>query len=485
MEKIEEYIKENNAATFTNVGDLWTDAQVKLKNFLIKSKTNESLTEKFNYALKGCFILTGKYEFTTLSSSQLDEIRISDGNLNSIQVQVDSTKVQSLIPIFSYATYGKKFMETNFSDPNFSKKYIPYNFGLYLVFAVNDGVAEGQIILEFAEELHPNTDPDPRVFDILKEKPFLIGFVGIKNRYIPIVVDDESVLENLHLKTYTLSISGSLKETLITKVDIRNFERKPMTLDVPLILFKDKVFYAFRNVPKELLEIISSPTVKVGRYKFDNNTHLGIVIIRNIAEYIKNNTLKDFSPLSSYITYDMTEDYKNDIKLLSESFPIDQKDLVKSGLSPETLNIYLRLSGILLSNRYRITKDILTAVYSILKNGVNAFINETDHDIVRQDVERILSVIGFYYEYIDESKNIPDEYKKIYNISDVIKNLVINRQKVHREQYKNKLKSIFRISEQDSLNIIENMINGGYIEFLDETNELMLTEEVIKQVLGE
>lgn len=483
---LNDYIKDTNAQIFDDVDSLWREVNIKLNQFIIKSKSNPNLIEKHNFVLKNGFVLIGSYLHTAITTKQLNELYISDATLNTVKVQADITKLPHLVPVYTYASYGKNVSKVDFNDPNQITRYVRYSFGLYLTLSINDEGTLGQLVADFAEESNENTNPDQKVFDILKEKPFLIGFVGIKNRYIPVVVDDESVLENLNVKTYTLSLSGSLKDTLTTEVDVRNLENKAKSVAIPLIFFKNKVFYAFRNVPKELLEIISSPTVKIGKYKFENNTHIGVIIIRNISEYVKNNTLKDYTPLSTYITYDMTEDYKDDIKTLVNSMPIQQSDLAKAGLSNETLNIYLRLSGVLLSNRYAINKDILTATYSILKNGINAFLNETDQIIVKQDVEEILSLIAFYYESIEESRQRGEIAPlQIEKINDELQRLVINRNKIKQMEYKNRLKKMYKISDQDAQNIIDNMVGKGFIEEIDDDETYVLNDEVLKQILNE
>ncbi len=268
---------------------------VKVNQYIIKSKSNPNLIEKYNFVLKNSFVLIGSYVHTAITTKKLNELYISDETLNTVLVQADATQLPDLIPVYTYASYGKNLNKVDFADPNQVTRYVKYNFGLYLTMSLTDEGPFGQLVADFAEEVKDNILPDSKVFDILKEKPFLIGFVGIRNRYIPVVVDDESVLENLEIRTYTLSLSGSLKDTLTTDVDLRNLDNKPKSVSVPLIFFKNKVFYAFRNVPKELLEIISSPTIKIGKYKFENNTHIGVIIIRNISEYVKNNTLKDYT----------------------------------------------------------------------------------------------------------------------------------------------------------------------------------------------
>ena len=483
---IDDYIKETNAEICDSVDSLWKKISIKVNQFIIKSKSNPNLVEKYNFVLKNSFVLIGSYIHTSITDIILNEMYIADETLNVILVQADTTQLPDLVPVYTYATYGKNINKVDFSDPNQVKKYVKYNFGLYLTLSIkDDGSPFGQLVADFAEEVKEDIQPDPRVFDILKEKPFLIGFVGIRNRYIPIVVDDESVLENLEIKTHTMSLSGSLKDTLTVEVDVRNMDNKAKSVNIPIIFFKNKVFYAFRNVPKELLEIITSPAIKIGKYKFENNTHIGVIIIRNISEYVKNNTLKDYTPVSTYVTYDMSNDYKDDIKILVNSSPIQQSDLPKAGLSNETLNIYLRLSGILLSNRYAINKDILTATYSILKNGINAFINETDQIIVKQDIEEILSLIAFYYEAIEEARQRGEIVAlQIEKINEELQKLIINRTKVKQADYKNRLKNMYKISTQDAQNIIENMIGKGFIEEIEDDETYVLNDEVAKQILN-
>ena len=483
---LDDYIRETNAQIFDDIDSLWKEINVKVNQFTIKMKSNPSLVEKYNFVLRGAFVLIGSYIHTSVTNKELNEMYIADENLNVILVQADTTKLPSdIVSVYTYASYGKRTLPTDFNNPNQTLRYVKYNFGIYLTLSAGEDEPLSQLVADYAEEVKENIEPDPRVFEILKEKPFLIGFVGIRNRYIPIVVDDESVLENLNIKTYTLSLSGSIKDTLTTQVDVRNLLNKPKAVDIPLIFFKTKVFYAFRNVPKELLEIISSPTIKIGKYKFENNTHIGVIIIRNISEYVNNTTLKDYTPLATYMTYDMTDVYKEDIKILANSPPILQSDLPKAGLSNETLNIYLRLSGILLSNRYAINKDILTATYAILKNGINAFINETDQIIVKQDVEQILSLIAFYYEALDEAQQRGEIVAlQIEKISEELQKLVINRAKVRQADYKNRLKSMYKISEQDAQNIIENMIGKGFIEEIEDDETYVLSDEVVKQILN-
>ena len=483
--KLEDYIRENNAKVVSSIDELWKEINYKFNQFVIKSKSDPSAVEKYNFVVKDIFVLIGSYVHTSITTKHLNELYISDESLNTILTQVDVTKMPDLAPVYTYASYGKNESKVDFNNPNQIKRYTKYVFGLYVIMSLNDGEASGQLIADFAEEINDNISPDERVFNILKDKPFLIGFVGVRNRYIPIVADDESVLENLGIKTYTISLNGSIKDTLVTEVDVRNLMNKSKEIQMPIIFFKDKVFYAFRNVPKELLEIISSPVIKIGKYKFENNTHIGVIIIRNISEYVKNNTLKDYTPLSSCITYDMAEDFKEDISVLVNSPPIYQSDLSKAGLSNETLNIYLRLSGILLSNRYAINKDILTATYAILKNGINAFINETDQIIVKQDLEEILSLISFYYESIEEARQRGEmSVLQIEKINDELKKLVINRVKIKQGEYKNRIKSMYKISDQDAQNIIDNMVGRGFIEEIDDDETYVLSDDVIKHILN-
>jgi hypothetical protein len=485
MMDIDQYIKDNNAQITDSVDSLWSEIIKKLNNYYLKTKNTQStLPEEHYFILRNGFVLIGEYQHVNISTKQLSRIYIADERLDSVLVEVDPTKVTDLVPVFSYSTHGKKIVESNFENPNEIKTYVKYNFGMRLLLSIEDGGATGQLILEFANEINEDLVIDPQVYEILKRNPFLIGFVGIKNRYIPIVLDNENVLSEIGINVNALSITGSVKDTLVTKVDIRNLFNKPETVDVPIILFKNKVFYAFRSVPKELLDLITSSTVKIGRYKFENNTHISIIIIRNISDYVKHTEFKDYTPLATFITEDTARQYKNDIQILAQSMPLSKPDLEKIGLSNEILEIYLRLSGVLLSQHYAISKDILTAVYSIMKNGINYLINETDATIVKQDVEKILAVIAFYYEYYEENKEGKMLLFQLDKIDSELKNLISTHETVKIDKYKNKLKILYKISTQDADNIIENMKNMGFFEEIEEEGRIMLTDEVEKQILN-
>jgi hypothetical protein len=169
---------------------------------------------------------------------------------------------------------------------------------------------------------------------------------------------------------------------------------------------------------------------------------------------------------------------------LAQSFPLTKSDLEKIGISNEILEIYLSLSGILLSQHYAINKDILTAVYSIMKNGVNYLINEADTTIVKQDVEKILAVIAFYYEYYEENKDTKMIVFQLDKIDSELKSLISTHETIKLDKYKSKLKSLYKISTQDAENIIENMKNMGFFEEIEEEGKLMLTDEVDKQILS-
>jgi len=482
---IDQYIKDNNAQITDSVDALWSELVKKLNNYYLKSKSSQSENpEEYYFVLRNAFVLIGEYQHVSVSTKQLSRIYLADESLNSILVEVDPTKITDLIPVFSYSTHGKKLIESSFENPNEIKRYVKYNFGIRLLLTIEEGEANGQIILDFAEEVKEDLSPDPRVYDILKRNPFLIGFVGIRNRYIPIVVDNENVLSELGIQVNALSITGSVKDTLVTKVDVRNLSNSIQSIDVPIILFKNKVFYAFRSVPKELLDLINSSTVKVGRYKFENNTHIAIIVIRNIADYVKHTEFKDYTPLATFITEDIAREYKNDIQVLAQSMPLTQADFAKIGISNEILEIYLSLSGILSSQHYAISKDILTAVYSIMKNGVNYLINETDTTIVKQDVEKILAVIAFYYEYYEENKDTKMIAFQLDKIDAELNGLIATHESVKLDRYKNKLKTLYKISTQDAENIIENMKNMGFFEEIEEEGKIMLTDEVEKQILS-
>ena len=482
---IEQYIKDNNAQITDSIDALWSEIVKKLNNYYLKSKSSPSQTPEVHYfILRNAFVLIGEYQHITISMQQLSRLYIADEKLNSVLVEVDPLKITDLVPVFSYSSHGKKIIESNFENPNEVKHYIKYNFGLRLILTLEEGNPTGQLILDFAEEVKEDLTPDPQVYDILKRNPFLIGFVGMRNRYIPIVVDDENILSELGIVRNALSITGSVKDTFVTKVDVRNLLNKPETIDVPIILFKKKVFYAFRSVPKELLDLINASVVKIGKYQFENNTHVSIIIIRNISEYLKHTEFKDYTPLATFVTEDIAKEYKNDIQVLAQSFPLTKSDLEKIGISNEILEIYLSLSGILLSQHYAINKDILTAVYSIMKNGVNYLINEADITIVKQDVEKILAVIAFYYEYYEENKDTKMIVFQLDKIDSELKSLISTHETIKLDKYKSKLKSLYKISTQDAENIIENMKNMGFFEEIEEEGKLMLTDEVDKQILS-
>jgi len=482
---IDQYIKDNNAQISDSIESLWSEIVKKQNTYYLKSKSNQSdRPEEYYFVLRGAFILIGEYQHVSASTKQLSQIYLADEELNSILVEIDPTNITDLIPVFSYSTHGKEVIESNFENPNEVKRYVKYNFGLRLILTMEDGEATGQIILDFAEEVKEDLSQDPRVYEILKRNPFLIGFVGIRNRYIPIVVDNENIPSELGIVLNSLSITGSVKDTLVTKVDVRNLSNKFKSVDVPIILFKNKVFYAFRSVPKELLDLINSSTVKIGRYKFENNTHISIIIIRNISDYVKHTEFKDYTPLATFITEDIAREYKNDIQVLAQSMPLTRADFVKIGISNEILEIYLSLSGILSSQHYAISKDILTAVYSIMKNGVNYLINETDTTIVKQDVEKILAVIAFYYEYYEENRDTKMIAFQLDKIDAEMKSLIATHETIKLDKYKNKLKNLYKISTQDAENIIENMKNMGFFEEIEEEGKIMLTDEVEKQILS-
>jgi len=186
---IDQYIKDNNAQITDSVDALWSELVKKLNNYYLKSKSSQSETpEEYYFVLRNAFVLIGEYQHVSVSTKQLSRIYLADESLNSILVEVDPTKITDLIPVFSYSTHGKKIIESNFENPNEIKRYVKYNFGLRLLLTIEEGEANGQIILDFAEEVKEDLSPDPRVYDILKRNPFLIGFVGIRNRYIPIVL---------------------------------------------------------------------------------------------------------------------------------------------------------------------------------------------------------------------------------------------------------------------------------------------------------
>jgi len=482
---IDQYIKDNNAQITDSIESLWSEIVKKQNSYYVKSKSSQSdRPEEYYFVLRGAFVLIGEYQHVSASTKQLSQIYLADEELNSILVEIDPTNITDLIPVFSYSTHGKEVIESSFENPNEVKRYVKYNFGLRVLLTMEDGEATGQIILDFAEEVKEDLSQDPRVYEILKRNPFLIGFVGIRNRYIPIVVDNENIPSELGIIVNSLSITGSVKDTLVTKVDVRNLSNKFKSVDVPIILFKNKVFYAFRSVPKELLDLINSSTVKIGRYKFENNTHISIIIIRNISDYVKHTEFKDYTPLATFITEDIAREYKNDIQVLAQSMPLTRADFEKIGISNEILEIYLSLSGILSSQHYAISKDILTAVYSIMKNGVNYLINETDTTIVKQDVEKILAVIAFYYEYYEENKDTKMIAFQLDKIDAELKGLIATHETIKLDKYKNKLKNLYKISTQDAENIIENMKNMGFFEEIEEEGKIMLTDEVEKQILS-
>jgi len=62
--------------------------------------------------------------------------------------------------------------------------------------------------------------------------------------------------------------------------------------------------------------------------------------------------------------------------------------------------------------------------------------------------------------------------------------LIATHESVKLDRYKNKLKTLYKISTQDAENIIENMKNMGFFEEIEEEGKIMLTDEVEKQILS-
>jgi hypothetical protein len=326
--------------------------------------------------------------------------------------------------------------------------------------AVDEKAQVGTEISKIYKEEEENVQPSEETISALKKMPYLAGILGIKQINIPVIVDSEIVLQSMQ-KDCGLEvepIADALQETLARKIgviSIGNEEIQPIY--IPEMLGRDKVYFAYNNIPKNVINMLNSDKLVINNYVFKNDSKIIVLFIKNINEYLKTNTVSQKK--GTYITDFLVMHEKEILHTLITSPPISASDFTKyTGYSITDIDKMLSLYS------YSIKAGIQAIDYRAMKILFDVF-PETVLDDSKNIIYAVFSVFCSYLlingqPVSDDFDDLLDKMRKFVseNITTVSDNKTI-----YKNELREKLKSVFEITDYLASAIIEQLDKTGYI----------------------
>ncbi|MEM3860625.1 MAG: hypothetical protein QW478_14730 [Candidatus Micrarchaeaceae archaeon] len=311
-----------------------------------------------------------------------------------------------------------------------------------------------------------NNIDEQKLKEIIQKYPFLIGFLGIKGVNIPIIVDSDIVLKELKEKCglVTEPIGDNFIDTISRKISVYEFgkEKYPI-IYIPETLGKEKAFFEYSNIPRNM-SIFNSQRIVINGYSFINKTKMIVIIIKPISYFI---SLQN-SLAASFINSSFINNYKEEIKFLIESSPIDANLFEKySNYTLSDLNSMLQMYSLALS----IGIESADSNFLMLIHNLDKYTNEKED--LENNIIAFTVMLASYYSY-NELQGYEDITKLKQNMLSFLKRTDIEINKV-----KTTMKNRFNIIESKTNKMIEDLDQKGFINISNEKDKIIFEQQTL------
>ena len=350
----------------------------------------------------------------------------------------------------------------NYTEPPSDKIHNVFKYDVEISISakiVNEKEEVATEVVKIEKEIEEEKQIPLEAIEVIRKMPYLIGLLGIKKINIPVIVDSEIVLQSLQ-KDANLQlepIADTLQDTLARKIGVISIGTEKMQpIYVPEMLGKDKIYFAYNNIPKNIINMLNSDRLIINNYTFKNDSKIIILFVKNIDEYLKSKTVSQKN--GTYITDFLIAKEKNNLSILINSPPISATDFVKyTGYSLTDLDKMLSIYS------YFVKAGIQAIDYRVIKILFDIFpesaIEETENIIYSA------SLVFCSYLMIN-GKSLPENFNELEEkIKAFVKeniNIVEDKQ-LYKNDLRENLKSVFEISDYLASRIIETLDKSGYI----------------------
>jgi hypothetical protein len=353
------------------------------------------------------------YVFVKTIPKKEESTKIILGTIDSlvgVETDLNMDEIKSLYTLFkkSKTKYGIKYSGIS------SIPITYYNVEIEIGFKRVDYGISTSFTLKKIEKNTNIQSADPRVFNIIKDMPYLSGLVGISGKYIPIVSDSHMIIEHIkkisNMKLQPHPSTNKIDDLLSLPVNLEQFiPGAEIYAKLPVVLHGDKLFFEFETPPKGF--ILASSTKELSfndGLRIKHNTTIVPIIISKISDYFSKKG-EIFSENATFLNNDIIEGHEKEIKILLESDPMKSNELKENtGMSLDMIEKYMKMYGYILSRGIKLGKRGKILVDEILKITDIRQIEE-DPDII----QKIIGIIAFHHVLKGEKHGSGEILKEI------------------------------------------------------------------------
>jgi hypothetical protein len=465
---------------FNNCIDIITE----LQKIATQAKNSNADNETIEYVkLKNAYMLNAQYQFSMEKTEDasgdilIGGIIATKNPFQCIQVKFAASKelVEKFTPMY------KTFYYSDQADTKISETYFPKADLILKLITRPKTDTEKASADVYIEEIYPiDTDKEigqielnktetteslrNKAIDILRKKPFLIGFAGVKNIIIPIVFNNDSDYNKFpEIHNFSIPNTTSLNQLLV-KVDVFSGFKKGV-IKVPVFLGEPKIMMLMGTMNQDVINIFRSKFIILDNYQYVNTATFIPIFITNIEKIfdITNTQASSDLKTSTFINDIIANSNIDDIKTLIKVKPFTVEELEKEGIMMNDTMIFLVLTGLLIKENYYFDNDTLWAIKNLF--NTKTLLAEANKLITETDLENILSIYVFMKAML---KDHP-EYKDV-GMEDIVNDIVEKTITITLSDFKTKFIDFYRISEKRFETIKKDVFEtSGLFEVTEET----------------
>ena len=437
--------------------------------------------ERKEFLLKDVFVLTKqiKYDEIGIGTGIIGKFN-EKGKFELFSLEYPVSLFKNIEPIYEVLIDEKKeFLESQSDKVHNIKKY-EVVVAITSVFNENNKNTQ-QVksiirIESIKEENGDKKEPTKEAIEVLKKQPYLVGLIGVDKINIPVIADSEIILQGLQKQCHLPlePIGDDLNKTISRKIDIYSLgKNKIEPMYIPETLGKEKVYFAYNNIPRNALNIFNSDKLMINGYTFKNDSKIIIILIKNIHEFLKSKIVTQ--KRGTYITGYLLQNYAKEIEELIKSSPITIDDFKKyTGYSITDMDKMLSIY------EYSLLIGIEAIDYRIIK-----ILFDTLKYNIPDDMTDIVYSVSLAFSAF-KMANKDDETEDIIELKKKIKNFLNNNLTDLNSDYQigktnmiNEIKNRLLISDNLASKIINDLDSAGYININEETETITFEKEIV------
>ncbi|MEM4066284.1 MAG: hypothetical protein QXV17_05420, partial [Candidatus Micrarchaeaceae archaeon] len=287
------------------------DLAMYIRKFIQDNKKTANTIEQF-VVLKNSYLLLINYQFDlqTNTENPVYGYLITKNPIQAIKVDIIKN-IESLVPIY-------KTFEYNIINTTNTNVVNLYDIILKISVSPNEEGSKKPIVnISIDKAVKKEIDNSKLLqesIDILKKYPFLIGMAGIKEILIPVLFDNDAVIQEIEGFNYLTMTSSGLSQ-FFTKIDIFTTEEKKEAIEFPAFILQDKIYVNISSFDKDSINLFRAKNYQYENFTFNKTTTFVPILFGDIkktledADKNKINDLKIATTLNDYIV----KKYKEEI----------------------------------------------------------------------------------------------------------------------------------------------------------------------------